>query len=292
MQQQFSSSYDTHDRHPFELTPWVIRLIAANAVVYLLRITVLTGSTLVDYFGFTPSVFIRQPWSAITYMFLHGGFMHLFFNMLVLFFFGPAVESKMGSRNFLRYYVLCGLGGAALSFIFAFESVPIIGASAAVFGVALAFAVNWPDARVFIFPFPIPIKVKWLVAFLVISTLIYARMGVQDGIAHFAHLGGLLFGAAYLLHERGYFGRLAAPRKRTSRPKVFVHPGARRASRSEKETAAVAEHRQEPPRTNEMYDEIDRVLDKISDKGIDSLSPAERKVLDDASKRMRGHDKH
>src|SRR5687768_8333467 len=94
------------------LTPWVRRLLIANAVVYLLTITVFTGPWFFDLFAFRPSAADVQPWTFITYMFVHGGFLHLFFTMLMVFFFGPAVEDRMGSAAFLRYYLLCGLGGA------------------------------------------------------------------------------------------------------------------------------------------------------------------------------------
>jgi hypothetical protein len=85
-------------RPPFALTPWVRRLIAANAVVYLLTITVFTGAWFPQTFAFAPSAALTQPWTFLTYMFVHGGFLHLAFNMLMLFFFGPAVEDQMGGR--------------------------------------------------------------------------------------------------------------------------------------------------------------------------------------------------
>src|SRR5262245_34018510 len=96
---------------PFSLTPWVRRILIANAVVYLLTITVFTGSWFYDLFAFRPSAADVQPWTFFTYMFVHAGFLHLAFNMLTLFFFGPAVEERMGSWQFLRYYLACGLGG-------------------------------------------------------------------------------------------------------------------------------------------------------------------------------------
>src|SRR5438046_766179 len=129
-------------RSPFSLTPWVRRLLIANAVVYLLTITVFTGAWFFQLFAFAPLAAARQPWTFVSYMFLHEGFLHLAFNMLMLFFFGPAVEDRMGGGSFARYYFLCGLGGATLSFAIALMAPvsPFVGASAAVFGVSLAFA--------------------------------------------------------------------------------------------------------------------------------------------------------
>src|SRR3972149_4491006 len=135
-------------RSTFALTPWVRRLIAANAVVYLLTITVFTGTWFSQAFAFAPSAALTQPWTFVTYAFVHGGFLHLAFNMLMLFFFGPAVEERLGGRGVIGYYLFCGLGGAALSFAIALLApvAPFVGASGAVLGVALAFALYWPDA--------------------------------------------------------------------------------------------------------------------------------------------------
>ena len=179
------------------LTPWVRRLLVANAVVYLLTITVFTGPWFFDWFAFSPALVLQQPWTLGTYMFVHGGFFHLAFNMLMLFFFGTALEGRMGGTEFARYYFFCGLGGAALSYVFmAFSAATmVVGASAAIFGVALAFALYWPDQKIYIFPLPVPIKVKWLVMGLAALDLLSAMVGANDGVAHFAHLGGFIAGA-------------------------------------------------------------------------------------------------
>ena len=99
----------------YRLTPWVKRLLIANTVVFIL--TWIVGRNFIfNWFSFQPSEVLFRPWGAVTYMFLHGDFWHLFMNMLVLFFFGPPLESKWGSREFIKYYMICGLGGVALSF--------------------------------------------------------------------------------------------------------------------------------------------------------------------------------
>ncbi|MCH8938128.1 MAG: rhomboid family intramembrane serine protease, partial [Gemmatimonadetes bacterium] len=98
-------------RSPFSVTPWVRRLLVANAVVYLLTITVFTGRWFFDLAAFSPSLVLQQPWTLMTYMFVHGGFFHLAFNMLMLFFFGRDVEDWLGGTAFARYYLFCGLGG-------------------------------------------------------------------------------------------------------------------------------------------------------------------------------------
>ncbi len=268
-------------RSQFSLTPWVRRLLVANAVVYLLTITVFTGRWFYDLAAFSPSLVLQQPWTLFTYMFLHGSFFHLAFNMLMLFFFGRDVESWLGGTAFARYYFFCGLGGAVASFAF-LPIAPVtmvLGASAAVFGVALAFAVRWPDAQIFIFPLPVPIKVKWLVIGLVGLDLMFGLTRVGDGVAHFAHVGGFLFGFGYLR-----FGpTLTHSPTQTVRHepvRVLAHPTAH---------AAEEEEPPHPPRKKEgaSYDEVNRVLDKISATGLDSLTPKERELLDKMSERLR-----
>lgn len=272
---------------PFQLTPWVRRLIAANAVVYLLAITVFTGRWFVELFAFSPLDVLRQPWTLGTYMFVHAGFLHLAFNMLMLFFFGPAVEQRLGGPAFLRYYLACGLGGPVLAFAMSLVMpvAPFVGASAAVFGVALAFAFYWPDARVFIFPLPFPVPVKFLVGFLVVMDLVPLVFGVNDGVAHLAHLGGLLAGFLYL-RGSAWLHRGTEPADGGASPVRVLVPQ-RTAEAREEQTADEAPAEPRAPTQEELYDEVDRVLDKISARGLDSLTPAERRFLDDFSRRMR-----
>ncbi|MFQ5550682.1 MAG: rhomboid family intramembrane serine protease [Gemmatimonadales bacterium] len=261
---------------PLALTPWTRRILVANGIVYLLSITILPGSGVLPSLAFVPSRILLQPWSVATYMFVHGGLMHLAFNMLVLFFFGSAVEQKLGPSSYLGYYFLCGIGGAALSFVFAMAT-PIIGASAAVYGVALAFAWFWPNVEVYVFPIPFPLKTKWIVAFLAASSLLFAVLGTSNGVAHFAHLGGFLFGAVYLLNRTGRFRDMLGAAR--ARPTVISHPRA---------TPGVQQPRAKSRwHDQQLYEEVDRVLDKISQSGIESLSPKELKILEESSKQMR-----
>jgi membrane associated rhomboid family serine protease len=263
-------------RSPLSLTPWVRRLIIANAVVYLLTITVFTGVWFAQSFAFAPLAVAKQPWTVVTYMFLHAGFLHLVFNCLVLFFFGPAVEEHMGGWAFIRYYFLCGIGGAVLSFALVFLSAgPVVGASAAVYGVSLAFAYYWPNTPIYVFPLPFPIKVKWVVAFLAATDLLVVWR--NDGVAHLAHLGGFLFGFIYLKTERLLASRAKGALEPRTEARVLVHP-----------SAEVARHREVPPTRRDREDatqrEIDRVLDKISAKGMGSLTAEERRFLNDQSR--------
>jgi membrane associated rhomboid family serine protease len=275
-------AYRTGFTFGFGLTPWVKRLIVANVLVFLVTAT---NPTVLNYLAFQPRLVLVQPWTLVTYMFAHGGFMHIFFNMLGLFFFGPPLEARWGSREFLKFYFLCGLGGAIASLIFA-RAHPIIGASAAVYGVGLAFAMNWPDSPIYIWGI-FPIRAKILFALLVAFSLFSAFTGRSDGVAHFAHLGGIVAGYAYMkwdVHRRST--ALARWRKGKSRKKLSVVPG-----RSEPARPDRPEQTATPPRSNEdearLLGELDRVLDKISASGMGSLTPEERKLLDDVSRRYR-----
>jgi membrane associated rhomboid family serine protease len=264
------------------MTPWVRRLLVATAVVYLLTITVFTSPWFAELFAFRPSAADQHPWTFLTYMFVHAGFLHLAFNLLMLFFFGPAVEDRMGGGPFIRYYVLCGVGGAALSFVLGlFQPVaPFVGASAAVFGVALAFAWYWPDTPVFVFPLPVPVKVKWLVLFLASVDLFLAVIGSGDGVAHFAHLGGLIVALVYLKTASLVSTRGPAELPRRTEARVLARPSGERA-RARSETPSPRAQAEAAQR------EVDRVLDKISASGLDSLTVDERRFLDEMSRQMK-----
>jgi hypothetical protein len=206
--------------------------------------------------------------------------------MLMLFFFGSAVEERMGSSAFVRYYLFCGLGGAALTLllVMVWPVHAVIGASAAVFGVSLAFAMYWPDAPIFVFPIPVPIKAKWLVIGLATIDLALQLLQVNDGVAHLAHLGGFLFGFLYLKVIPKVTQHAMETAEERTAARVLVHPSAETAEQE-------GEEHMERSRTTRhtTLDEVDRVLDKISESGIDSLTPDERRLLDEMSKQLRNN---
>ena len=268
----------------FGMTPWVRRLLVANLLVFLCQKTVLVDPRFQALFGFQPLLALVRPWTFVTYMFLHASLLHLAFNLLALFMFGPPVEERMGGRAFLAYYVLCGLGGAVLSLgLVQLRHIDvIIGASAAVYGVMLAFAWAWPNQPIYVFPFPAPIPAKWLVTFLVAFSFVLALFSVSDGVAHLAHLGGFATGFLYLKTADWRLARAERQLRRRAEPSVLVQSAhvARGADASVKRRRAASER-------DPVSAEIDRVLDKISARGIDSLTPAERKFLAEMSRKMR-----
>lgn len=269
----------------YGLTLWVRRLLVANLLVFLLQKTLFVDPRFVEAFGFAPLVALERPWTFLTYMFVHAGVLHLAFNLLMLFMFGPSVEARMGGKPFLLYYILCGIGGAAFSFLLT-QWVPvnlIVGASGAILGVALAFAWYWPNHAVYVFPLPEPIPAKWLVTAFVALDLVLAALGVSDGVAHLAHLGGVATG---LLVLKGKAWRLVAAERnlrRATESSAVATPA--RAGRN----ANTPPHRPAARSGAEARTtaEIDRVLDKISATGVESLTAAERKFLAEMSRRMR-----
>ena len=142
-----------------------------------------------------------QPWQLITYGFLHGSFGHLFFNMFAVWMFGTPLENAWGSKKFIMYYGVCVLG-AALTQILVQQMTgamyPTIGASGGVFGLLLAYGAMWPNNRLFLIFLPVPVKAKWFVLIYGAAELVFGVTGTAPGIAHFAHLGGMVFGAGFL----------------------------------------------------------------------------------------------
>ena len=266
----------------FMLTPMVKRLIIANVAVFFVML--LGGEPferfMIDWFAFQPTRIIVRPWGPITYMFLHGGLMHLAVNMLVLFFFGPPLESKWGEREFLKFYVICGLGGVALSYLFLPANV--IGASAAMYGLMLAFAMNWPDAPIYVWGI-FPVKAKYLMAFMFVVAALSAAQGSGGGIAHFAHLGGIFAGFAYLKSDWRPGAQLNRLRRAANRKRLAVVSGDEPERRPQPVGTSANRHRDDP----ELYDRVDAVLDKISAQGMSSLTSEELRILDEVSKRHR-----
>ncbi len=230
------------------------------------------------------------PWQLVTYMFLHGGFWHLFFNMLALWMFGMELENTWGSRKFLIFYVVCGLGAGISNLLVAplvGQLAPTIGASGAVFGVLVAFGMLFPDRPIYLY-FLLPIKAKFFIAIYIGIELFYGATGTGEGVAHFAHLGGALVGFVYLLADRNIIpvrSWWAALRPVHKEPYLYTSkPG-----RSEPREARFVEvgGSKNRPSIGEINQEvIDAILDKISKGGYQSLTEEEKKILFEASKKI------
>jgi membrane associated rhomboid family serine protease len=261
-------SYHYRPRYGFGgmLTPMVKYLLIINLVVFFLEY--ITGANAMIYvFGLVPwSILHRLAlWQFFTYMFLHGGFGHLFFNMFALWMFGSEIERYWGSREFLKYYFLTGVGAGILTWLTAINSpIPTIGASGAIFGILVAYGMLFPNRPVYLY-FMIPIKAKHLVILFAVIELWSSWGYTSGGIAHFAHLGGMLFGYLYLKRERF----------------SYLLGGLLREAKSKKE----AQKRRRDEQERELERKVDEILQKISREGKDSLTREEKELLEWASKR-------
>lgn len=288
------------------LTPAVQALIAINIAVTFVQFTVF-GDSYPSLIAFDASALPGRWFTAFTYMFAHAGAWHLLANMYGLFLFGPRVERSLGTKRFTWFYLLCGLGGVVFQMLFIRSGV-LIGASAAVFGVMTAYAMQWPDDEVYLM-FVLPMRVRTLVAGLFVFNLVMgvAATGANGGIniAYFAHVGGLI--AAYVYMRMSTSTAMDQVRQRVANlpdadepPRAIPRNLPRRERGDEvddivaKSKAIVAKRvvATTPPssRREAKAEELNRVLDKISEHGIASLTTEERRVLEESSQLLR--DRH
>lgn len=264
------------------------------------------------HFFLAPNFNVTQ---LFTYMFMHGGFTHLFFNMFALWMFGCVIENTLGQKRFVIYYIVCGVGAGLIQelaqlgefYAMAYDQIPYfslsgtmqlahnssavlsmwttVGASGAIYGILLAFGMLYPNERIFIFPLPVPIKGKWFVVIYIVIELFSAFGTSGSGVAHFAHLGGMLFGFLLLRYWRshpgpGSFGSSGGRRffeglkrrweQRKDRSADMAEPHGGRQGESDWDYNA---------RKKAGEDEIDRILDKIKRSGYDSLTEKEKQRL-------------
>lgn len=274
------------------------------------------GTDLAGMFGlhfFMASDF--HVYQLVTYMFIHANLEHLFFNMFALWMFGCVVENSLGSKRFTAYYLICGTGAGLIQMITQFgsfylmaadqipgfgvgdiftvarNSAPLlnqwttVGASGAIYGILLAFGMLYPGERIFIFPLPIPIKAKWFVC-IYIAVELFAALGTSnDSVAHFAHLGGMLFGwimIRYWNKNTGYgnfgynngfrfFDNIKDYRERRTNKKT---------GNKKRDTDTRTESDWEyNTRKKSEENEMDRILDKVRRSGYDSLTDDEKRKL-------------
>lgn len=251
----------------------------------------------------------------VTYMFLHGGWTHIFFNMFALWMFGVVVENVWGAKRFLFYYILCGIGAGlmqelaqyvnyTIENLAAYQYVNIggqqmttdayinlwttIGASGAVYGILLAFGMIFPNERIFIFPLPVPIKAKWFVCGYVAIELFMAMSSSGDGVAHMAHLGGMLFGFLMIRywnkHPNSSMNRSGGQEFFDKLKRNFEKHQSNENTRMHVESSNPKEaDREYNVRKKLNQEEIDAILDKIRKSGYDSLTKEEKQRLFDAS---------
>lgn len=298
----------------FSLMPPVIKkLLIINVAVFIfqmifdnLRFGEYPGWYILNrYFALNPIVGIDQAgqpfnfqiWQIFTYQFMHGGFSHIFFNMFMLWMFGMEIENMMGSRKFLFFYLLAGVGAAMfqlfLAPLFSGGLAPTIGASGAVFGVMIAFAMFFPDRMIFLY-FLVPVKAKYLIAFLVLIE--FMAVGNMSVVAHLAHVGGAVTGFVFILLDRKHhfnidklydkFSNFKIPSNFGSKDSGFRRSTTSSAPRTKKvEDAKFYDIKDEKPETTPDQKKIDEILDKISANGYQNLTEEEKRILFEASKK-------
>jgi membrane associated rhomboid family serine protease len=247
-------------------TPAVKYLILVNSGIFISEL--LFRANWSALFGLAPAYFWRgYIWQPVTYMFLHGGIFHLFFNMFVLWMFGTTLESGWGKRRFLTFYFICGVGAGLLNAAVTPSSpVPIVGASGAIYGLLMAFAILFPNQLIYIWGI-FPLRAKYFVIVIGLVEFMTAVSATQSGIAHFAHLGGMLFGLVYMKWgdwQKSVSGRQAEKRRG-------------------RHLNVVWDREQEKQK---LQKEIDRLLDKIGSSGMDSLTAEEKELLKKAGEKI------
>jgi len=301
----------------FTFFPPVIKyLLISNIAIFLLEFFFLdflkVGRTSVGevflknfaLFGYDSPFF--RPWQVFTYMYMHGSFSHLFFNMFALWMFGMELENLWGSKTFFIYYTVCGIGaGLANAFLAPLftslpPNVPTVGASGSIYGVLIAFGMLFPNRYIYIY-FMLPLKAKYLVIIYMAVEVFAVASQSQSGIAHVAHLGGAVVGFLYV-----YFYLNRGPRKfsRTGDSNVFdnfknvfekkdkeanIYDIPKRdITDAEFEDLNKSKYEDDVrQKEREAQERIDAILDKLSARGYSSLTDEEKKILFQESKRLR-----
>lgn len=310
----------------FSLFPPVIKiLLLFNIAIYIIFNLLLSGYSI----GSTPFEFIRLkyfaldplrpilienfgeikflPWQLFTYMFLHGDFWHLLLNMFALWMFGAELENTWGSKRFLTYYIICGVGAGVCNLLIAplFTTVgPTVGASGAIYGILVAFGYLFPNRNIYIYGL-IPVKAKYLVLFYMLLEIFSIAGRSNSGIAHMAHLGGGVVGLIYLLilykgspnnffNSSGLkdkFTSFSASNKRSYSPPVYsngTNTKKEDVADAKYQDLATSDYKKEIESQERLAQEkVDAILDKLSEGGYQSLSEDEKRILFQESKKLR-----
>jgi len=254
------------------LTPIVKRLLIINIAIFIPSYLVPgIGVALDKWFAVYPATIgmSLQVWRVLSYQFLHGGIGHILMNMLVLYFFGPMLERQWGSKKFLYFYLMCGaMGGLLYTFLVLagiLPAFPLVGASGAIYGMLAAGAILFPNLRVYVMGiFPLPLMVLAII-FASISVLQF--LGGSNAGGEAAHLAGMGAGAVYVLWPRW-------------KQKIFYRPKRRPSRKPVKWDSKINQQRQ-------FQAEVDRILDKVHESGIASLTRKEKNTLKKASQQQR-----
>lgn len=263
----------------FKVLPTIVKhLLIINVLMYFAYYVLLKQGiiNLNYYLGiWSLSTGLFRIWQPLTYMFMHGSFDHLFFNMFSLWMFGSALENYWGSKRFLFYYLVCGIGAGLLNMLVPGAHVSV-GASGAVYALLLAFGMMWPNNYIYLY-FLVPIRTKWFIIGMIVIELFEGIFRSTDGIAHFAHLGGMLIGFLIILYWKRHGGMTGN----------FSIKNWFNSLKNRKKYTRYEEVYDKVPRSDEEYNyqkaqkerDIDAILDKVAKSGYESLSKEEKDFL-------------
>ena len=263
----------------FKVLPTIVKhLLIINVLMYFAYYVLLKQGiiNLNYYLGiWSLSTGLFRIWQPLTYMFMHGSFDHLFFNMFSLWMFGSALENYWGSKRFLFYYLVCGIGAGLLNMLVPGAHVSV-GASGAVYALLLAFGMMWPNNYIYLY-FLVPIRTKWFIIGMIVIELFEGIFRSTDGIAHFAHLGGMLIGFLIILYWKRHGGMTGD----------FSIKNWFNSFKNRKKYTRYEEVYDKVPRSDEEYNyqkaqkerDIDAILDKVAKSGYESLSKEEKDFL-------------
>lgn len=299
--------------------PVIKYLLISNIAVFILQYFLLgmmkSGDTVIgdvfmkNFALFTIKSPFFKPWQVFTYMYMHGGFSHLFFNMFALWMFGMELENLWGSKTFFIFYTVCGVGAGLANILIAplfttiAPNVPTVGASGSIYGVLIAFGMLFPNRLIYIY-FMLPIKAKYLVVIYILIEVFAVASQSQSGIAHFAHLGGGVVGFLYV-----YFilnkGKPMAFKDESKTSNVFdnfkdmfdkkkdvaketPHKNPTNIYDANFEDLTRSKYEDDMKRDErEIVAKIDAILDKLSANGYGSLTDEEKRILFQESKKLR-----
>ncbi len=246
-------------------------IIIINVAVFIVMYLLPVEKFFILTFGIVPKFVWSRGfiWQPLTYLFIHGGFWHIFWNMFVLWMFGMEIENYWGKKEFYKYYFLTGIGSGLITLLFGLNStIPVVGASGAIYGILVAFAMMFPNRYLYLY-FLIPIKAKYFVIFIAVVTFFSTFAPGTSNISHLTHLGGFLIGFIYL--KRWQISSFV----RSKFPNIRIKIPIRRVRKTSKDEEVIKKYD-----TDETFkEELNLILDKINRDGYDTLNEEEKRTL-------------
>ncbi|MBL7135381.1 MAG: rhomboid family intramembrane serine protease [Candidatus Marinimicrobia bacterium] len=246
-------------------------IIIINVAVFIVMYLLPVEKFFILTFGIVPKFVWSRGfiWQPLTYLFIHGGFWHIFWNMFVLWMFGMEIENYWGKKEFYKYYFLTGIGSGLITLLFGLNStIPVVGASGAIYGILVAFSMMFPNRYLYLY-FLIPIKAKYFVIFIAVVTFFSTFAPGTSNISHLTHLGGFLIGFVYL--KRWQISSFV----RSKFPNIRIKIPIRRVRKTSKDEEVIKKYD-----TDETFkEELNLILDKINQDGYDTLNEEEKRTL-------------